>query len=145
MGGKKRWIRHSGEDESNKMATYMCLLDTWGRARLSFPAILPPQKPSEVAHLWGVRKRKPAMNYEKLSRALRWVQQLGDVTYWRWRATVCVWRHANNRFVVELCAAASGELLTAPSPSVVKPQNFNQFWVEFWRCQFCMGIIKNWL
>lgn len=30
------------------------------------------QDPVEVAKLWGIRKRKPAMNYEKLSRALRY-------------------------------------------------------------------------
>lgn len=29
--------------------------------------------PDEVARRWGERKSKPNMNYDKLSRALRWV------------------------------------------------------------------------
>ena len=30
------------------------------------------ENPEIVAQLWGTRKNKPNMNYEKLSRALRW-------------------------------------------------------------------------
>lgn len=31
--------------------------------------------PDEVARRWGERKSKPNMNYDKLSRALRWVEE----------------------------------------------------------------------
>ncbi len=33
----------------------------------------------EVAKLWGMRKNKHNMNYDKLSRALRWVSQRAGV------------------------------------------------------------------
>ncbi|VDM40522.1 unnamed protein product [Toxocara canis] len=35
--------------------------------------------PEAVAKLWGIRKRKPSMNYDKLSRALRYYYGKGIV------------------------------------------------------------------
>ncbi|ESN91847.1 hypothetical protein HELRODRAFT_138063, partial [Helobdella robusta] len=43
------------------------LLD-WTDAKGEFKLI----KAEEVAKLWGIRKNKPKMNYDKLSRALRY-------------------------------------------------------------------------
>uniref|UniRef100_A0A914ZFR7 ETS domain-containing protein n=1 Tax=Parascaris univalens TaxID=6257 RepID=A0A914ZFR7_PARUN len=36
--------------------------------------------PEAVAKLWGIRKQKPSMNYEKLSRALRYYYDKGTIT-----------------------------------------------------------------
>ncbi len=37
--------------------------------------------PDEVARKWGERKSKPNMNYDKLSRALRWVENIFEKTF----------------------------------------------------------------
>lgn len=36
--------------------------------------------PEEVARLWGIQKNRPTMNYDKLSRSLRYYYEKGTVT-----------------------------------------------------------------
>jgi len=43
-------------------------------------------EPEEVARRWGIQKNRPAMNYDKLSRSLRYyyekgIMQKGDLNY----------------------------------------------------------------
>ena len=49
----------------NKYSDYICWEMPKGNGHFCL------DDPEEVARLWGVRKNKPHMNYDKLSRALR--------------------------------------------------------------------------
>jgi len=68
------WFMIKGQRRQRQEWQITC--ETWLHAILIFFIIsltmfLFLQEPNEVARLWGEKKRKPAMNYEKLSRALR--------------------------------------------------------------------------
>lgn len=52
------------------------MLITWVGDKGAFKLV----DPEKVAQLWGERKNKPAMNYEKLSRALRYYYD-GDMIH----------------------------------------------------------------
>lgn len=54
----------------------MCCVICWVGDKGAFKLI----QPETVAQLWGVRKKRPAMNYEKLSRALRYYYE-GDLIH----------------------------------------------------------------
>lgn len=50
----------------------------------SLPALFPPgifkiEDSAQVARLWGVRKNRPAMNYDKLSRSIRQYYKKGII------------------------------------------------------------------
>ena len=49
---------------------------TWENCQSEFKIL----EPDEVARLWGLRKTKPNMNYDKLSRALRYYYDRGLMT-----------------------------------------------------------------
>jgi len=47
--------------------------------------------PLQVARRWGVQKNRPAMNYDKLSRSLRYYYEKGIM-----QKVAGKWEHANN-------------------------------------------------
>ncbi|XP_046658690.1 DNA-binding protein Ets97D isoform X2 [Homalodisca vitripennis] len=73
------WALRSGSGNNGQVQLWQFLLDLltdknhreviqWLGAEGEFKLM----NPERVAHLWGLRKNKPSMNYEKLSRALRY-------------------------------------------------------------------------
>lgn len=46
---------------------------TWTGKGMEFKLV----EPEEVARLWGLQKNRPAMNYDKLSRSLRYYYEKG--------------------------------------------------------------------
>lgn len=57
----------------------------WGRRRCNppcpapLPGIFKIEDSAQVARLWGIRKNRPAMNYDKLSRSIRQYYKKGII------------------------------------------------------------------
>ena len=87
--------------------------------------------PEEVARQWGVQKNRPTMNYDKLSRSLRYYYEKGIMQ--KVPGERYVYRFINNRDVYALhpelaadfvaIAAATATAAPAPAPVVVKPSH----------------------
>lgn len=48
-------------------------------SHIHFPGIFKIEDSAQVARLWGIRKNRPAMNYDKLSRSIRQYYKKGII------------------------------------------------------------------